>query len=132
MGGVVGRKFLYEMKRMESDEDSPLDRPWIDLNELANWGNKGIIYGERLDRFLDTVPFEVGKGGRIKKFGEDKMVDVKMYVDERNFSDVKFQSIEHHRGQILFPERVSGRIEGNYIKDYMLEDPRPVEYIPIM
>ena len=56
--GVVGRKFLYEMKRMESDEDSALERPWIDLNKLANWGNKGIIYGDRSDRFLDTVLFE--------------------------------------------------------------------------
>ena len=91
-GGVVGRKFLYEMKRMEMDEDSPLERPWIDLNELANWGNKGIIYGERSHRFLDTVPFKVGKGGRIKKFAEDKMVDVGTYGDERNFLDVRFSS----------------------------------------
>ena len=51
VGGVVGRKFLYEMKRMESDEDSPLERLWIDLNKLANWGTKGIIYGDRSDRF---------------------------------------------------------------------------------
>ena len=49
VGGVVGKTFLYEMKRMKLDKDSPLERPWIDLNELANWGNKGIIYGDRSD-----------------------------------------------------------------------------------
>ena len=133
VGGIVGRKFLYEVKRMVSDEDSPLERPWIDLNKLANWGNKGILYGDRSDRFLDTVPFEVGKGGRIEKFAEDKLVDVEMYADERNFSEVIFQIIERHGGQIQFPERVSGRTEeGNYSKDYMIEDAHEVEYIPMM
>ena len=59
-------------------------------------------------------------------------VDVETYADERYFSDVKFEIIECHRGQIQFPERVSGQTEGNYGKDYMIKDPRPVEYVPIM
>ena len=82
---------------------------------------------------MDTVPFEVGKGGRIKKFAEDKMVDVEMYGDERNFSDVKFQIIECHRGQIQFADRVSSQTEGNYgIDYYMIEDACPVEYVSMM
>ena len=94
VGGVVGRHFLFEQKRLDLQLDSPLEKPWIDLNEIRNWGERGIIFGDRQDRYLDTVPFEVGKGGRVKKFTEDKVVDVIWYTDETNFSELKFQILE--------------------------------------
>ena len=92
--GVVGRHFLFEQKRLDPQLDSPLEKLWIDLNEIRNWGERGIIFGDRQDRYLDTVPFEVGKGGRVKKFVEDKVVDVIWYTDETNFSELKFQILE--------------------------------------
>ena len=94
VGGVVGRCFLFEQKRLDPQLDSPLEKPWIDLNEIRNWGERGIIFGDRQDRYLDTVPFEVGKGERVKKFTEDKVVDVIWYTDETNFSELKFQILE--------------------------------------
>ena len=98
MGGVVGRRFLYQEKRLSPFVKSPLKEPWIDLNELHNWGERVVIYGNCEDRYLDTVPFEVGTGGRIKKFAEDKVVDVIGFTDEYNFADVKFRLMNRVKG----------------------------------
>ena len=127
VGGVVGRRFLSEMKRLSPDMKSPLVEPWIDLNELKNWGKKGIIYGDRESRFLETVPFVVGKGGRVKKSAEDGYLDVVWFTDEFRFADLKFQIIERHGGQIQFPERICGHMSGIYGVDYMMFEPRRVE-----
>ena len=85
VGGVVGRHFLFEQKHLDLQLDSPLEKPWINLNEIRNWGERGIIFGDGHDRYLHTVPFEVGKGGRVKKFAEDKVADVIWYTNETNF-----------------------------------------------
>ena len=115
------------MKCLAPDMKSPKVEPWIDLNELKKWGTKGIIYGDRECRFLETVPFEVGKGGRVKKSPEDRNVDVLLFTDEYNFTDLKFQITERHRGQIQFPERICGHLSGNYSTDFMMHDVRRVE-----
>ena len=120
VGGVIGRHFLSEVKRLSPDMKSPLVEPWIDLNELKKLGTKGIIYGDQECRFLETVPFEVGKGGRVKKSAEDKDVDVQFFTDEHTFADLKFQITERHGGQIQFPERTCGHLSGNYGKDFMM------------
>ena len=90
VGGVVGRVFLYRRKRMLPDFTDPhLQNPCIDLNELINWGRKGVVFGNREDVDLEVEPFVVGRGGRIKKFSEDKVVDVEFYTDEFDFALVK-------------------------------------------
>ena len=115
------------MKHLSPDIKSLNVEPRINLNELQNWGRKGIIYGDRESRFLETVPFIVGKGGRVKKSSEDKYVDVKFYMDEYNFADLNFQITERHGGQIQFAERICGHLNGNYGKDFMMYDAMRVE-----
>ena len=63
-GSSAGRVFLYSMhKGMQPNfADCDLQRCCIDLNELLNYGMKGIQYGNVLHD-KEPVPFELGKGG---------------------------------------------------------------------
>ena len=85
VGGVVGRVFLFQQKRMKRGKLDEMSFPSIDLNELKRWSQKGIISGRREDRLLEVVPFEIRQGGRIKKFSEDKIVEIEKEEDEMAF-----------------------------------------------
>ena len=54
----------------------------------------------------------MGKGGRIKKFSEDKTVDVLFYTDDIDFWDIK--------------NRLVLRYRGDYVTDLMEMTPTPV------
>ena len=68
----------------------------IDLNELQNWGRKGVIFGDRADLYQEVVLFELRQGGRIKKYSEDKIIDIEG-DDELNFCNIKSRIIHHYR-----------------------------------
>ena len=89
IGGVKGRHFLYKSKRILPDFSDPkLQNPCIDLNELQNWGRKGVIFGNRRDVLnVEMVPFVVGRGGRVKKTNEEQEVNVDSF--ENIFSNLK-------------------------------------------
>ena len=72
------------------------EAPPIDLNELKNWGRKGVIFGDRADLHLEVVPFTLSQGGRIKKYSEDKIIDIEGN-DELNFCNVKSRIILRYR-----------------------------------
>ena len=72
------------------------ETPPIDLNELQNWGRKGVIFGDRADLYLEVVPFELRQGGRIKKYSEDKIIDIEG-DDELDFCNVKTRIIHCYR-----------------------------------
>ena len=45
IGGIEGAVFLYTQKHLTPELDEKA--PPIDLNELQNWGRKGVIFGDR-------------------------------------------------------------------------------------
>ena len=95
--GFEDKVFLYEEKRLRPDFMDPhLDTPCIDLNELKKWGKKGVIFGDRKDLEAEMVPFELRQGGRIKKFAEDKKVDVEDWTDEGFFGVQKSSVVWRH------------------------------------
>ena len=50
VGGIISRVFLYRAKRRSPDfTNRHLHGPGIDLQELRNWGRKGVIFGDRKD-----------------------------------------------------------------------------------
>ena len=129
VGGVVGRVFLFKAKRLERMRENELVFPTVDLNELMRWGQKGIIFGDRMDRNQEVVPFEVSQGGRIKKFAEDKILDVVTYTDEFEFFR---QKDSMHMHMHMFSEAPLPPVEkalvgkeGNSVED---EDGNESEY----
>ena len=111
-GSLVGRVFLHSIKGMHPDFSDPhLQNCCIDLNELTNYGTKGTQYRSVSD---DKVPvaFALGKGGRIKKFSQDKTVDVLCYTDDIDFWDIKNRLVLCYRG--------------DYVTDLMEMTPTPV------
>ena len=89
VGGILSWVFLYRAKRRTPDfTDRHLHGPGIDLQELRNLGRKGVIFGDRNDVDLEVVPFQINQGGRIKRFSEDKIVDI-MNDDEMDFCRIK-------------------------------------------
>ena len=89
VGGILSHVFLYKAKRRSPDfTDCHLHGPGIDLQELRNWGCKGVIFGDCNDLDLEVVPFQIKHGGRIKRFGEDKIVDI-INNDKMDFCQIK-------------------------------------------
>ena len=72
------------------------ETPPIDLNELQNWGRKGVIFSDRADLYKEGVPFKLRQGGRIKKYSEDKLIDIEG-DDELDFCNVKSRIIDCYR-----------------------------------
>ena len=101
-GSSAGCVFLYSMHKgmKQNFDDRDLQRCCIDLNELLNYGTKGIQYGN-VSRDKEVVPFELGKGGRIKIFSQDKTVDVLCYTDEVDFWDIKSRLLLRYRGDYV-------------------------------
>ena len=100
-GSSVGHVFLHSIKRMHPDFHDPhLQNCCIDLNELMNYGTKGTQYGSISDDKV-PVPFKLGKGGRIKKFSEDKTVDVLCYTDDIDFWDIKNRLVLCYKGDYV-------------------------------
>ena len=100
-GSLVGHVFLHSIKCMPLDFHDPhLQNCCIDLNELMNYGTKGTQFGSVSDDKV-PVPFEFGKGGRIKKFSEDKTVDVLCCADDVDFWDIKNRLVLHYRGDYV-------------------------------
>ena len=95
----------------------------IDLNELQNWGRKGVIFGDRADLYLEVVPFELRQGGRIKKYSEDKIIDIEG-DDELDFCNVKTRII--HRYRMFYKECVI--LKNPYEKFKELE---PIPALPL-
>ena len=122
-GSSAGRVFLYSThKGMKPNfNDLDLQRCCIDLNELLNYGTKGIQYGN-VSRDREPVPFELGRGGRIKTFSQDKTVDVLCYTDEVDFWDIKSRLLQRYRGDIvtelteITPTRVDPMTGDWYVK----------------
>ena len=111
-GSLVGHVFLHSIKCMHPDFADPhLQNCCIDLNELMNYGTKGTQYESVSDDKV-PVPFELGKGGRIKKFSQDKTVDVLCYTDNIDFWNIKNRLVLHYRG--------------DYVTDLMEMTPTPV------
>ena len=121
IGGIEGAVFLYTRKHMTPKlmEETPL----IDLNELKNWGHKGVIFGDRADLNLEVVPFELRQGGRIKKYSEDKIIDIEG-DDELNFCNVKSRIIHHYR--MFYKECVI--LKYPYEK---FKEPEPIPALPL-
>ena len=101
-GSSAGHVLLYSMhKGMHLDfADRDLQKCCIDLNELLNYGTKGTQYGNVSDNKV-PFPFELGKGGRIKKFSQDKTVDVLCYTDKVDFWDIKNSLLLRYRGDYV-------------------------------
>ena len=100
-GSSVGHVFLHSIKYMHPDFANPhLQNCCIDLNKLMNYGTKGTQYGSVSDDKV-PVPFELGKGGRIKKFSQDKTVDVLCYTDDIDFWDIKNRLVLLYRGDYV-------------------------------
>ena len=99
------------------------ETPPIDLNELQNWERKGVIFADRADLYLEVVPFELRQGGRIKKYSEDKIIDIEG-DDELNFCNVKTRIIHCYR--MFYKECV--------ILKYLYEkfkEPEPIPALPL-
>ena len=80
--------------------DPHLDTPCIDLNELNKWGKKGVIFRDRRDLEAKVIPFELRQGGRIKKFAEDKEVNVEDWTDEGFFGVQKSAVVSWHYSSV--------------------------------
>ena len=65
-----------------------------------------MIFGERNDVGQEVVPFELHQGGRIKKFLEDKVVDVMGWTDEGTFALTKIAVILWHYLYYTSPDDV--------------------------
>ena len=101
VGGFEDKVYLYEEKRLRPDFMDPhSDTPCIDLNELKKWGKKGVIFRDRKDLEVEVVPFELRQGGRIKKFAEDKEVDVEDWTDEGFFGVQKSSVVWRHYSSV--------------------------------
>ena len=94
IGGIEGAIFLYTQKRLTPVLDE--EAPPIDLNELQNWGRKGVIFGNRENLFQEVVPFELRQGGRIKKYSEDKIVEIEG-EEKVDFCDIKVRIFDCYR-----------------------------------
>ena len=79
-------------KAFELDEEAPP----IDLNELQNWGRKGVIFSDREDLFKEVMPFELRQGGRIYKYSEDKIVEIEG-EEQVDFCDIKVRIFDCYR-----------------------------------
>ena len=95
----------------------------IDLNELQNWGCKGVIFGDRADLYQEVGPFKLRQGGRIKKYSEDKIIDIKG-DDELDFCNVKSRII--HRYRMFYKECVI--LKYPYEK---FKEPEPIPALPL-
>ena len=113
-GSSVGCVFLHSIKGLHLDFADPhLQNYCIDLNELMNYGTKGTQYGSVTHEDKVPVPFKLDEGGRIKKFSQDKTVDVLCYTDEIDFWDIKNRLVLHYRG--------------DYVTELMEMTPTPVD-----